>query len=95
VAQSRRGVTQILEAQVHPLIVAIPRFMRQRHQKLNKSWYSHDFGGLYNAPSYPNSSAFATLQTFIGDTNPIVTKSVCTAIGAIVDNDLIDIFFFT
>jgi hypothetical protein len=28
---------------------------------------------------------------FIGDTNPIVTKSVCTAIGAIVDNDLIDI----
>jgi hypothetical protein len=22
-----------------------------------------DFGGLYNAPSYPNSSAFATLQT--------------------------------
>jgi hypothetical protein len=32
---------------------------------------------------------------FIGDTNLIVTKSVCTAIGAIVDNDLIDIFFFT
>jgi hypothetical protein len=29
---------------------------------------------------------------FIGDTNLIVTKSVCTAIGAIVDNDLIDIF---
>jgi hypothetical protein len=27
-AQSRRGVTQAMEAQVHPLAVAIPRFIR-------------------------------------------------------------------
>ncbi|VVM25226.1 hypothetical protein BSPWISOXPB_6338, partial [uncultured Gammaproteobacteria bacterium] len=27
-AQSRRGVTQILEVQVHPLVVAIPRFIQ-------------------------------------------------------------------
>jgi hypothetical protein len=27
-AQSRRGVTQVLEAQTHPLAVAIPRFIQ-------------------------------------------------------------------
>ncbi|VVM24595.1 hypothetical protein BSPWISOXPB_4989 [uncultured Gammaproteobacteria bacterium] len=27
-AQSRRGVTQVLEVQVHPLVVAIPRFIQ-------------------------------------------------------------------
>jgi hypothetical protein len=32
---------------------------------------------------------------FIGNTDSIVTKSICTAIGAIVDNDLIDIFCTT
>jgi hypothetical protein len=26
--QSRRGVTQVMEAQVHPLVVTIPRFIQ-------------------------------------------------------------------
>jgi hypothetical protein len=28
---------------------------------LNKSWYN-DFGGLYNAPNYPNQYAFTALK---------------------------------
>jgi hypothetical protein len=28
-AQSRRGVTQVMEVQVHPLVVATPRFMQR------------------------------------------------------------------
>ncbi|VVH66216.1 lipoprotein, putative, partial [uncultured Gammaproteobacteria bacterium] len=34
-----------------------------RFPEVDYSSARNDFGGLYNAPSYPNSSAFATLQT--------------------------------
>jgi hypothetical protein len=33
--QSKRGVTQIMEAQAHPLVITISRF--KRHHQLNKS----------------------------------------------------------
>jgi hypothetical protein len=40
--QSRRGVAYILEAQMHLLAVAIPKFIQldMPHYQLNKSWYN-------------------------------------------------------
>jgi hypothetical protein len=62
-----------------------------RFPEVDYSSARNDFGGLYKILLISVGAEIC----FIGDTNSIVTKSVCTAIGAIVDNDLIDIFFFT
>jgi hypothetical protein len=36
-AQSRRGVVQVMEVQMRPLVVAIPRFIQIRMQQLNSN----------------------------------------------------------
>ncbi|VVM21130.1 hypothetical protein BSPWISOXPB_8181 [uncultured Gammaproteobacteria bacterium] len=72
--QSRRGVVRIMEAQAHPLIMAIPRFIQLVMPLLPlKPWINHGVGcsryGGTGAPSdngytkiYSTGYAFAALK---------------------------------
>ncbi|VVM25225.1 hypothetical protein BSPWISOXPB_6337 [uncultured Gammaproteobacteria bacterium] len=81
--QSRRGVTQILEVQVHPLVVAIPRFIQLiafAALKTNGSitaWGDSDSGGT----GAPSGSGYTKIYSTVGAFAAVKANGTITAWG--------------